>query len=269
ASEWKRSSKILSSFIDPREGFVPDRVIPPSILANAKGLAIITVVKAGFLGSTRYGNGVVVGRLANGNWSAPTAIALTGAGFGGQIGFELTDFVLILNDIEAVWKLSQQGSLTLGRNVSLATGPLGENAEAAGTLSSKCIAGSFCYSKMEGMFAVVSLDGLITIGERIETNDRLYGQRYTASQLMGGSVRPPLAAISFIKVLNDYTNVLNSTVPGGLTMSEEPIPPNLQGLSSETVSLEDDQVVALIDFDAEGPGHLGFKNRRNCHGGGD
>ena len=59
-------------------------------LTWTQGLAIITVLKAGFLGSARYGNGIVVARLADGSWSAPSAIGLGGAGFGGQIGFELT-----------------------------------------------------------------------------------------------------------------------------------------------------------------------------------
>ncbi len=67
-SECKKCGRILASFIDPRQAFGPDKIIPPSILANAKGLAIITVFKAGFLGSGRFGSGVVVARLADGTW---------------------------------------------------------------------------------------------------------------------------------------------------------------------------------------------------------
>ena len=48
-----------------------------------------------------------------------------GAGFGGQAGVELTDFVFILNDAAAVRTFSQAGSLTPGTNVSIATGPAG------------------------------------------------------------------------------------------------------------------------------------------------
>lgn len=39
-----------------------DSFIPPNILANAKGLAIFTVLKAGFLFSGRAGSGLVVAR---------------------------------------------------------------------------------------------------------------------------------------------------------------------------------------------------------------
>lgn len=171
------------------------------LLLIRQGLAIITVLKAGFLGSARYGNGVVVARLADGSWSAPSAIGLGGAGFGGQIGFELTDFVFVLNDAAAVRAFSQQGSLTLGGNVSLAAGPVGRNAEAAGAASLKGVAGVFSYSKTKGLFAGVSLEGSAIV-ERRDANEKLYGQRFTARQLMEGSVRPPAAAASLMAVLN-------------------------------------------------------------------
>lgn len=201
ASECKKCSKILASFIDPRQAFGPDKIIPPQILANAKGLAILTVIKAGFLGSARYGNGIVVARLADGTWSAPSAIGTGGAGFGGQIGFELTDFVFILNNESAVRTFSQQGSLTLGGNVSIAAGPVGRNAEAAGAASMKGVAGVFSYSKTKGLFAGVSLEGSVII-ERRDANEKLYGQRFTAAQLLQGSVRPPPAAQPLMAVLN-------------------------------------------------------------------
>jgi lipid-binding SYLF domain-containing protein len=171
--------------------------------ANRKfqGLAILTVIKAGFLGSARYGNGVVVARLADGSWSAPSAIGTGGAGFGGQIGFELTDFVFILNDAAAVRTFSQAGSLTLGGNVSIAAGPVGRNAEAAGAASLKSVAGIFSYSKTKGLFAGVSLEGSVII-ERRDTNEKLYGQRFTARQLLEGAVRSPQAAQPLMTVLN-------------------------------------------------------------------
>jgi lipid-binding SYLF domain-containing protein len=201
ASECKKCGRILTSFVNPRQAFGPDKVIPPSILAGAKGLAVITVLKAGFLGSGRFGSGLVVARLPDGSWSAPSAIATAGAGFGGQIGFELTDFVFILNDTNAVKTFAQAGSLTLGGNVSLAAGPVGRNAEAAGAASLKSVAGIFSYSKTKGLFAGVSLEGSAII-ERRDANEKLYGTRYTAQQLLTGSVQPPPQAAPLMSVLN-------------------------------------------------------------------
>ncbi|KAG5923498.1 hypothetical protein E4U61_003218 [Claviceps capensis] len=200
-SECKKCGKILTSFVNPRQAFGPDKVIPPSILSNAKGFAIITILKAGCLGSGRVGSGLVVARLPDGSWSAPSAIAAAGGGFGGQIGFELTDFVFVLNDASAVKTFAQMGSITLGGNASLAAGPVGRNAEAAGAASLKSVSGIFSYSKTKGLFAGVSLEGMAII-ERRDANEKLYGTRFTAMQLLTGSVRPPPAADSLMTVLN-------------------------------------------------------------------
>ncbi|KAF9729590.1 hypothetical protein PMIN06_007603 [Paraphaeosphaeria minitans] len=200
-SECRKAGKILASFVDPRQAFGPDKIIPPQVLANAKGLAILTVFKAGFLGTARFGSGVVVARLADGSWSAPSAIGTIGGGFGGQIGFELTDFVFILNDASAVKTFAQAGSLTFGGNVSIAAGPVGRNAEAAGAASLRSVAGIFSYSKTKGLFAGVSLEGSGMI-ERRDANEKLYGRRWTARELLGGQVSPPPAAEPLMRVLN-------------------------------------------------------------------
>ncbi|KAL3476186.1 hypothetical protein BJX99DRAFT_228354 [Aspergillus californicus] len=200
SSECKKAGKILTSFVDPRQSFGPDKVIPPEVLAGAKGLAILTVLKAGFLGSGRFGSGVVVARLGDGSWSAPSAIATAGAGFGGQIGFELTDFVFILNDAAAVRTFSQAGTLTLGGNVSIAAGPIGRNAEAAGAASTKGVAAVFSYSKTKGLFAGVSLEGSMLV-ERKDANEKMYNSRVSARQLLSGTIPPPPAAEPLTRIL--------------------------------------------------------------------
>ncbi|KAG0013403.1 hypothetical protein BGZ80_011102 [Entomortierella chlamydospora] len=153
AGECKKASKILNAFIDPIAAEGIDNIIPPDILLKAKGLAIFTVVKAGFLFSGRAGSGIVVARLDDGTWSAPSAIGTGGMGFGGQIGAEITDFVIILNNKAAVKSFSTGGNVTLGGNLSVAAGPLGRNAEAAASASMKSVAAIYSYSKTKGLFA--------------------------------------------------------------------------------------------------------------------
>lgn len=135
------------------------------------------------------------------NRSAPSGVGTVGGGFGGQIGFELTDFVFILNDAAAVKTFSQVGSITLGGNVSLAAGPVGRNAEAAGAASLKGVAGIFAYSKTKGLFAGVSLEGSVLI-ERRDANEKMYNRRVTARSLLEGSVPVPPQAEPLMRVLN-------------------------------------------------------------------
>ena len=54
--------------------------IPKELIAGAKGLVFVTILKAGFLVTGRIGTGLVIARLENGTWSAPSAIMLSGLG---------------------------------------------------------------------------------------------------------------------------------------------------------------------------------------------
>ncbi|KAK4105243.1 DUF500-domain-containing protein [Parathielavia hyrcaniae] len=257
ASECKKCGKILSSFIDPRQSFGPDKVIPPAVLARAKGLAILTVIKAGFLGSARFGSGLVVARLPDGSWSAPSAIATGGAGFGGQIGFELTDFVFILNDASAVKTFSQAGSLTLGGNVSIAAGPVGRNAEAAGAASLRSVAGIFAYSKTKGLFAGVSLEGSAII-ERKDANARLYGRAVSARELLTGSERPPPQTQPLLSILN--SRVFSGAGAAAAAADER---------MYNDIPVYDDQRDEVVWGNKAGPGYREGQRRDDGYGGGD
>ncbi|CEP22103.1 LAS seventeen-binding protein 3 Short=LAS17-binding protein 3 [Cyberlindnera jadinii] len=199
-SETKKAAKILANFVKPNQILGVDQVIPPELLQNAKGLAILTVLKAGFLFSGRAGSGVIVARLPDGSWSPPSAIATAGAGAGGQVGVELTDFVFILNTEDAVKSFAQAGSITLGGNVSVAAGPLGRNAEAGGTASLKGAAAIYSYSKTKGLFAGVSLEGSAIV-ERREANRKFYGNNCKAVQILSGRVEPPPECDALFRVL--------------------------------------------------------------------
>ncbi|CAO3623747.1 unnamed protein product [Cunninghamella blakesleeana] len=194
--------------IDPGEGL--DKVIPASILENAQGLAIYSVLKAGFLFTGRAGAGLVVARLPDNTWSAPSAIATGGIGAGGQIGAELTDFVLVLNSKEAVKTFSHGGNVTLGGNVSVAAGPIGRNAEASGAASLKHVSAIYSYSKTRGLFAGVSLEGSVVV-TRGDANEKLYGRRVTAKELLNGTVAPPPEADVLYRALNAKFHTLGNT----------------------------------------------------------
>ena len=127
---------------------------PRSVLRNAKGLAIITVVKAGFIFSGKAGHGVVVARTGHG-WSGPSFVGTGGAGWGLQAGVQSTDYVFVLNNNAAVRAFSRDGNVTLGVDASVAAGPVGRAAE--GAITPK--AAVYAYSRNKGIFAGVSLGG--------------------------------------------------------------------------------------------------------------
>ncbi|KAF9955561.1 hypothetical protein BGZ72_003621 [Mortierella alpina] len=201
AGECKRASKTLNAFIDPIAAKGLDNIIPTDILSSAKGLAIFTVIKAGFLFSGRAGAGIVVARLEDGSWSAPSAIGTGGMGFGGQIGAEITDFVIVLNTRAAVKSFSSGGNVTLGGNLSVAAGPIGRTAEAGASATIGSLAAIYSYSKTKGLFAGVSIEGSV-IMERKDANEAFYRRPVSASELLSGAVPPPPQADILYRALN-------------------------------------------------------------------
>src|SRR6516165_3583444 len=94
---------------------IPERSIPPSVLRSAKGIAILRVLKGAFFVSGRIGEGVVIARLPEDGWSGPSAIGTGGAGFGFQIGGQVTEFVIILNTRAAVKAFARRGQRRVRR----------------------------------------------------------------------------------------------------------------------------------------------------------
>lgn len=164
---------------------MPEQGLPESVLRDAKGLAILTVLKAGFMFSGQGGWGVVIARTPNG-WSAPSAIGTGGAGFGFQVGGKVTEFVLVLNTPEAVDAFSRGGNVSFGGALSAAAGPLGRTAGA----SIMPIAAVYTYSRSQGLFAGVSIEGTI-IAARDDANRAYYGRDVTPKELLAGEVKPP------------------------------------------------------------------------------
>ena len=142
---------------------VPEKAIPQAVLKDAKGLGIMTVIKAGF---------------------------------GFQIGAEVTEFVFILNTDAAVQAFSRDVNVSLGGDISVAAGPIGRNAEAGITP----LAAVYTYSRSQGLFAGVSLEGTV-IGTRNDANAEYYGRRVTTEEILSGKVPPPSGAMRLVQVL--------------------------------------------------------------------
>jgi len=188
-----QAAAIIQRFQD-----IPEQSIPREVLRDARGLAIMTVVKAGFIFSGRGGTGIVVARTRKG-WSGPSAIGTGGAGFGFQIGAEVTEFVFVLNTPEAVRAFSQEGNIQLGAGVSVAAGPIGRTAEAGITP----VAAVYTYSRSQGLFGGASLEGTV-IGTRNDENTMYYGRAVTPGEILSGKVKAPKGTGRLMKVLSRY-----------------------------------------------------------------
>ncbi|KAL3617000.1 hypothetical protein CASFOL_039394 [Castilleja foliolosa] len=108
----------------------PEKRIPEVILKDAKGLAVLTVVKVGMMVTYNVGTGLVVARKEDGSWSPPSAVSSFGVGWGAQAGGELTDFIIVLRTNDAVKNFCSDAHFSIGAGVSAALGIVGRTAEA-------------------------------------------------------------------------------------------------------------------------------------------
>ena len=184
---------------------IPEQAIPEAVMRDAKGLAILTVLKAGFLFSGQGGLGLVVARTMTGKlrveqgrrviqgraagWSGPSAIGTGGAGFGFQVGAEVTEYVMVLNTDAGVKAFSRGGNVTLGGDVSAAAGPVGRTASVAVTP----VAAVYSYSRSKGLFAGVAVTGTVLV-TRNRANREYYGRKVTPKEILSGKVKPPANA---------------------------------------------------------------------------
>lgn len=177
---------------------MPEQGIPEAVLKNAKGLAFLTVLKAGFIFSGQGGWGVVVARTDHG-WSGPSGIGTGGAGFGFQIGAQVTDFIIVLNTPEAVKAFSHAANVTIGADLSAAAGPVGRTAG----VDVMPLAAVYTYSRSQGLFAGISLEGAV-IAARNDANKEYYGREATPVDILSGNVQPPAGAAKLQEALKTY-----------------------------------------------------------------
>ena len=177
---------------------IPEQAIPEHVLKEAKGLAILTSVKAGFIVSGEGGKGIVIARTAHG-WSGPSAIGTGGAGFGFQAGVQVSEFVLVLNTDEAVKAFAHGANVKIGGDISAAAGPVGR-AAGAGVMP---LAAIYTYSRNQGLFAGVSLDGTV-IAARNDANRKYYGGEVTPEEILSGKAKAPAGAKKLTAELSRY-----------------------------------------------------------------
>jgi len=138
---------------------MPGKAIPEYLLSEAQGVVIVpNVIKIGFIAGVRRGHGVVLVRDAEGEWSLPQFVTLTGGSVGWQAGIQGTDVVLVFTTRKGVQGL-MQGKFTIGADASASAGPVGRNAAAGtdATLKSEILS----YSRSRGLFLGVAIDGSV------------------------------------------------------------------------------------------------------------
>jgi lipid-binding SYLF domain-containing protein len=200
--EIKKAVHNLNGFLG-----MPDDGMVRRLLDRAHGVALLSIVKAGFLFAPCGGGGLIMARdQTSGQWSAPCAVGCAGLSAGLLAGAEFNTVMLILNTPEAVASFSGSASVTLGANLSVAVGPIGRALEGTAVGGAGAAAACYSYSVSRGAFAGISLDGTL-IFTRDRLNHVFYGHPASAKQLLSGRIAPPRAAEPLYRALRSQTNI--------------------------------------------------------------
>eukprot|EP00539_Tryblionella_compressa_P003173 CAMPEP_0178748016 /NCGR_PEP_ID=MMETSP0744-20121128/8653_1 /TAXON_ID=913974 /ORGANISM="Nitzschia punctata, Strain CCMP561" /LENGTH=574 /DNA_ID=CAMNT_0020401337 /DNA_START=25 /DNA_END=1749 /DNA_ORIENTATION=- len=169
--------------------------IPARMLEQAKGVAVMTVVKGGFgLAGVEFGTGLVVARLGDQQWSAPCAIGTAGVSWGALVGAQVSDHVfLLMTDTAVELMFNNNGNVQLGADIGVAVGPLGRALEADFGAAPGSIAPIYTYSLSKGLYAGISLDGKVIV-TRNRVNEKFYGREVSGLQILNGEIPSPPAA---------------------------------------------------------------------------
>ena len=176
--------------------------IPRRLLAMAKGVVFFTIVKLGFVFTGRYGTGLIVARLPDGRWSAPSAVQMSGVGWGLQIGAELTTVMLILASDSAVNAFKSRAQFSVGAELGVSVGPVGRSLETDVSAGQEGAAHAFSYAQSKGLFVGASLEAS-GIAARPDVNRAFYGEEIAISALLQGECPPPKGAEVLYTALNE------------------------------------------------------------------
>jgi len=250
--ECDKASKIIKEFIlnDKLES-LKNAIITPEAIVNAKGLIILTIGKVGASFTIRGGSGIVISRLPDGTWSAPSAIKTGGFGIGSQFGAEIIELVMVLSTEEAVKNFFETENITLGGHLSAAIGELGRTAEIGTTV--KNVSTIISYGRSKGAYLGMSVEGAI-IQQNHEANKVVYGKEVTVEDILAGKVPKPEFANELYALLSQVEDthvakIERAALPpkGSNEKNQNPVPHEQQPLiQPEVTQVQRDEKKPLL-----------------------
>jgi SH3 domain-containing YSC84-like protein 1 len=172
------ANHVLDQALDPKTNGVPR-----NLFKSCKGIVLISVVEAGFIFTGSVGTGLLLAKKANGAWSAPSAIGLTGIGWGFIAGASMKDVMVFLLEDAAVAATAGDAGLKIGGQAELTAGNFGRSAEASANISNRGAGGTVSVSFSKGFFGGISLEGAI-LAPRTGVNETYYASSASPSQIL-------------------------------------------------------------------------------------
>lgn len=183
-SQEKQQDKVASATQVLKDFGGMKEKIPSDMLKVTEGIIIVPkLINAGLGVGGKRGRGIAMAKLADGSWSDPVFVTLTGGSVGFQAGIQSIDLVLIFKNRSTLEKIGN-GTFTLGGDISATAGAVGRNSSAS--TDYKMQAEVYSYSRSKGLFAGISLQGVdIDIDNKGDAD--FYGKEVSSKTLFESS----------------------------------------------------------------------------------
>jgi SH3 domain-containing YSC84-like protein 1 len=192
----QESARVLKEILG-----VPDD-IPQDLITKAHCVIVLpSVIKFAIGIGGSYGRGAIICRKGpdyTGRWGTPAMFAVEAGNIGLQLGGQATDFVLLVMNPRGAHSILSGSKVKLGADAAAAAGPKGRNAAAATDIVMK--AEILSYSRSRGLFAGISLEGS-TLRDDGDANEKLYGKKLSAEDIVQGKVTATAGGKAMIAVL--------------------------------------------------------------------
>ncbi|GAA6027251.1 hypothetical protein JCM8097_002526 [Rhodosporidiobolus ruineniae] len=176
------------------------RKIPVKIMRQAKGIVVFSAMRNGiapFGGAG--GSGVIMAKLEDGTWSAPSFISPNNLTVGAMLGLDFYDCILILRTQEAVDSFRTH-KVTLGGEIAVAAGPYGHGISAESGVDRQPV---LSYVRTRGLYAGVEVVAQAFLS-RFDENERVYfWPGIIQGDILAGRVRLPREAECLLSALDD------------------------------------------------------------------
>lgn len=170
----QQAASVLNAFATLEEN------IPTDLMRQAQGIVVVpNLIKAGLGIGGQRGKGIAMIRNADGSWSDPVFITLTGGSFGFQAGVQAIDLVMVFTQGSILTSLAK-GEFTLGGDISVAAGPVGRSSSAS--TDTKLESQVYSYSRSKGLFAGLALNGSKLAADEV-ANRAFYTSNYSATAI--------------------------------------------------------------------------------------
>lgn len=157
--------------------------VPPELFQRCVGVLLVSVVEFGFVFSGNVGTGILLAKQGDGRWSKPSAVGLTGVGWGLLVGGSIKELMVFIMSEATLDGVTSDSGIKLGGQAEITLGPFGRTAKLDIHAGNRGVGGTISIAFSKGVFLGLSVEGAI-VGTRNAVNYSFYGRDVSTRQVL-------------------------------------------------------------------------------------